>query len=393
GRGGVPARDGPPGVLSGGWRKRLALARELARRPDMMRLDEPTNHLDLPGILWLERLLRAAPFGYVVATHNRAFLRAVADEVIEVSRAYPGGFFRAAGPYDDFARRREEFLEAQARRQEAVANQVRRDTEWLGRKESAQRSKSASRIGDAARPRAEVAELKYRNAPAGAAGTLFAASGRRTRKALTTTGVAKSLGGRPLFAGLDLALVPGTKLGLLGPNGSGKSTLLRVLAGELAPDAGTVARAEGLRVVLFEQGRAALDPSATLRKALGPNGETVAWGERRLHVTAWAKQVLFRAAQLDVPVGDLSGGEQARVRIAQLMLQPADLLLLDEPGNDLDIPALEVLEDSLAEFPGALVLVSHDRDLTDRVCTEVVGLDGRGGAALYGSLRQWVTAR
>src|SRR5262249_35960238 len=164
------------------------------------------------------------------------------------------------------------------------------------------------------------------------------------------------------------------------------------LAGELAPDAGTVGRAEGLRVVLFEQGRAALDPSATLQKALCPNGETVAWGERRLHVTAWAKQFLFRPGQVDVPVGDLSGGEQARVRIAQLMLQPADLLLLDEPANDLDIPALEVLEDSLVEFPGALVLVSHDRDLTDRVCTEVVGLDGQRGAALYGSLRQWLAA-
>src|SRR5439155_6232278 len=180
--------------------------------------------------------------------------------------------------------------------------------------------------------------------------------------------------------------------GLLGPNGSGKSTLLRVLAGELAPDAGTVTRAEGLRVVTFEQGRAALDPSVPLRAALCPNGETVVYRDRRLHVVAWAKKFLFGAGQLDVPVGDLSGGEQARVRLAQLMLQPADLLLLDEPTNDLDIPALEVLEDSLAEFPGALVLVSHDRDLTDRVCTEVVGLDGRGGAALYGSVGQWLTA-
>jgi ATP-binding cassette subfamily F protein uup len=382
----------PVEVLSGGWRKRLALAREWARQPDLVLLDEPTNHLDLPGIVWLERLLRAAPFGYVVATHDRAFLRAVADDVIEISRAYPGGFLRAAGPYDDFARQREEFLEAQARRQESVANQVRRDTEWLGRKESAQRSKSASRIGDAAQRREELAELKYRNAPVGAAGIDFVATGRQTRKLLTAVGIAKSLGGRPLFAGLDLALAPGTKLGLLGANGSGKSTLLRVLAGEIVPDAGTVTRAEGLRVLVFEQGRAALDPSATLRKALCPNGDTVVWGDRRLHVTAWAKQFLFRPEQLDVPVGDLSGGEQARVRIAQLMLQPADLLLLDEPANDLDIPALEVLEDSLAEFPGALVLISHDRDLTDRVCTEVVGLDGRGGAAPYGSLHQWLTA-
>ncbi len=288
--------------------------------------------------------------------------------------------------------RREEFLDAQARRQESVANQVRRETEWLGRKAAAQTRKAGFRIDDAARRREELEELKYRNAAAGSAGIDFVATGRQTRKLLTAAGIAKSLGGRPLFAGLDLTLSPGTKLGLLGPNGSGKSTLLRVLAGEIDADAGSITRAEGLRTVMFEQGRAALDPSATLRQALCPNGDTVIHGDRRLHVAAWAKQFLFRPEQLDVPVGSLSGGEQARVRIAQLMLRPADLLLLDEPTNDLDIPALEVLEDSLAEFSGALVLVSHDRELTDRLCTEVIGLDGRGGAALYGSVAQWLSA-
>ena len=239
--------DQPADALSGGWRKRLALARELARRPDLLLLDEPTNHLDLPGIAWLERLLRAAPFAYVVATHDRAFLRAVADEVVEISRSYPGGYFRAAGSYDQFVERRELFREAQARQEEAVANQVRRETEWLGRKESAQRSKSAARIDDAARRREELAELKYRNAAAGAAGIDFVATGRRTRKLLTATGVAKAMGGRPLFAGLDLMLAPATKVGILGPNGSGKSTLLRVLGGVLASDTGTVTRADGLR--------------------------------------------------------------------------------------------------------------------------------------------------
>src|SRR5207302_4686737 len=162
--------------------------------------------------------------------------------------------------------------------------------------------------------------------------------------------------------------------------------------GEMPPDSGAITRAEGLRTIMFEQGRTALDPSAPLRKALCPNGETVVYRERRLHVAAWAKQFLFRPEQLDMPVGDLSGGEQARVRIAQLMLRPADLLLLDEPTNDLDIPAVEVLEDSLEEFAGALVLVSHDRDLMDRLCTQVVGLDGRGGSAVYASVEQWLAA-
>ena len=389
---GFDNHDQPAHVLSGGWRKRLSLARELVRKPDLLLLDEPTNHLDLPGIRWLERLLRAASFGYLVATHDRAFLRAVADEVIEVSRVYPGGSFRAPGSYDDFVEKRDAFLEAQAKQQESVANQVRRETEWLGRKAAARTRKAGSRIDAAADRRVELAELQYRNAAAGAAGIDFAGTGRQTRKLLTVAGVTKSFPGRPLFKDIDLLLTPGTKLGLLGANGSGKSILLRVLAGEVVPDAGAVTRADGLRLVMFEQGRAALDPAATLRRALCPNGDTVMFGDRPTHVAAWAKRFLFNAEQLDVLIGQLSGGEQARVRIAQLMLQPADLLLLDEPTNDLDIPALEVLEDSLADFPGAVVLVSHDRTLMDRLCTEVVGLDGAGGAAIYASVDQWLNA-
>lgn len=379
-------------ALSGGWRKRLSVARELVRQPDVLLLDEPTNHLDLPGVIWLERLLRGAPFAYIAATHDRAFLRAVADEIVEVSRVYPGGVFRAAGGYDAFAEKRDAFLEAQDKQRDAVANQVRRETEWLSRKESAQRRKSRSRIGEAAARREELADLNYRTAGAGQAGIDFASTGRQTKKLLTATGIAKSLGGRALFGGLDLSLSPGMKLGLLGTNGSGKSTLLKVIAGEIEPDTGTVVRADGLRVVNFEQGRAALDLTVPLRTALCPNGDTVAYGGKQWHVAAWAQRFLFSAEQLDVELSALSGGERARVRIAQLMVTPADLLLLDEPTNDLDIPSLEALEDSLEEFPGAVVLVTHDRELMDRLCTEVIGLDGRGGSARYGSVAQWLTA-
>ncbi|HQR06289.1 MAG TPA: ABC-F family ATP-binding cassette domain-containing protein [Gemmatales bacterium] len=384
--------DKEASTLSGGWRKRLALACQLVQKPDFMLLDEPTNHLDLSSIVWLEKLLRAAPFGYLVATHDRAFLRAVADEIVEVNRVYPGGTFRFAANYDDFLVRREEFLEAQAKKQESVANQVRRETEWLGRKAAAQTRKAASRVEDAYARREELAELNYRTASSSTAGIDFVDTGRQTRKLLTGAGLSHSLGGRKLFQNVDLLLSPGTKFGLLGANGSGKSTLLKVLAGIIKPDAGAVKCADNLRVIMFEQGRSALKPEQTLREALGGGTDIVLYRDRPIHIASWANRFLFPSEKLDLAIGALSGGEQARVRIAQLMLLPADVLLLDEPTNDLDIPALEVLEESLAEFPGAVVLVSHDRDLMDRLCTEVVGLDGDGNAGSYASVNQWITS-
>lgn len=382
--------DKPASLLSGGWRKRLGIAREIAIEPDILLLDEPTNHLDIPGIVWLQKLLRASPFGYLVATHDRAFLRSVADEILEINRVYPGGFYRATGNYDQFLEHREDFLDGQARMQESVANQVRRETEWLGRKAAARTCKATSRIDEAARRRDELKELQYRNSDTGSAGLDFVGTGRQTKKLLNAVKIAKSFPGRDLFSGIDIQLSPGTKLGLLGPNGSGKSVLLKTLSGEYQPDGGTVTLADNLKKVIFEQGRTALNHDVTLRKALCPNGDMIAYRDRQIHVVAWAKQFLFKVEQLDVLVGALSGGEQARLRMAQMMQQPADLLFLDEPTNDLDIPALEVLEETLSEFTGALVIVSHDRELLDRICTEVIGLDGRGGAAMYSTVQQWL---
>jgi len=191
---------------------------------------------------------------------------------------------------------------------------------------------------------------------------------------------------------LSLVLSPGSRLGLVGRNGSGKSTVLRPFSGELKPSAGTVERAPLLKVVQFEQDRSALDPAATLRSSLAAHGDSVIHQGRPVHVAAWAKRFLFAPEQLEQPVGRLSGGEQARVLLARLMLAPADVLLLDEPTNDLDIPTLEVLEESLLEFPGALVLVTHDRYLLDRVATRVLALDGRGGAQIYADYAQWEAA-
>jgi ATP-binding cassette subfamily F protein uup len=209
------------------------------------------------------------------------------------------------------------------------------------------------------------------------------------------SGISKAFDEPPLFSGLDITLTPGTRLGLLGRNGSGKSTLMHILAAAAdengaKPDQGTLTTAEGVRIISFDQRREQLDTNTTLRRALAPEGDSVLYQGRSLHVVSWAKRFLFRADQLETPVNRLSGGEQARILIARLMLQPADILLLDEPTNDLDIPSLDVLEESLSEFPGALVLVTHDRFLLDRVCNRVLGFDGRGKAEYFADYEQWL---
>ncbi|MFN7996792.1 MAG: ABC-F family ATP-binding cassette domain-containing protein [Bryobacteraceae bacterium] len=374
--------------LSGGWRRRLSIARELIRNPDLLLLDEPTNHLDLEGILWLEKLLKAAPFASVIVSHDRYFLENVAQDVAEINRVYPEGLFRASGGYADFLEKREAFLEAQSQQQESIANKVRREVEWLRRGPKARTGKSRARIDAAHELIGELAEISARNTKTSFQ-IDFTASGRKTQKLIRAEGISMELGGRTLFRNLTFQLGRGMRLGLAGPNGSGKTTLLRLLKGELQPDTGAIERADGLRIVYFDQAREQLDPSAPLREGLGAHGDSVIYRDRVIHIAGWAKRFLFRPDQLDTPVGRFSGGERARIVVARLMLQPADLLLLDEPTNDLDIPTLEVLEDSLSGFPGALVLVTHDRYMLDRVSTVVLGLDGDGGAEVFADYSQW----
>ncbi len=387
--GGFPDPEASAPTLSGGWRKRLAILEQVVRQPDLLLVDEPTNHMDLEGVLWLEDLLARSGLSQVIVTHDRGFLERVCSRVLEVNRGYPEGFFACQGSYSQFLERRAAFFASQAEQESSLSNSVRREVEWLRRGAKARSTKQQARIDRAGGMIEALDDLKQRNSLNRTISIDFGASGRETRRLVELIHAQKSMGGRPLFGPLDLLLSPGSRLGLLGPNGSGKTTLLRLLAGEIEPDQGTVKRAERLEVVRFDQHREQLDMKQSLKEALAGAGEHVHLRGNPIHVAGWAKRFLFRAEQLDMPLSRLSGGEQSRVLIARLMLKSADLLLLDEPTNDLDLPSLEVLEQSLLDFPGALVLVTHDRWLLDRVCQRLLALDGLGAAEQLASLEQW----
>jgi ABC transport system ATP-binding/permease protein len=373
--------------LSGGWRKRLAIAQALVEQPDVLLLDEPTNHLDLAGIEWLESVLESAPFACVAVSHDRYFLENVATEMVELSRAYPAGLLRVHGSYSEFLEKKEEFLAAQTKQQEALANRVRGEIEWLRRGPKARATKAKARIDNAYRLIEKLAEIKARNHTATAA-IDFSQTERQTKRLIELENLKFEVAGNVLFRDLSFAVTVGMRVGLVGPNGSGKTTLLRLMRGDLEPVSGTIRRAGALRIVYFDQNRI-LDPDVSLRRALAPESDSVIYQDRVIHVASWAARFLFTGEQLNQPVGRLSGGEKARVLIARLMLEPADVLLLDEPTNDLDIPTLEILEESLLEFRGALVLVTHDRYMLDRVSTVVLGLDGRGTAGAFADYSQW----
>ena len=374
-------------ALSGGWRKRLAVVEGLVQDPHILLLDEPTNHLDLAGIKWLEELLEDAAFACVVVSHDRYFLENVANDMVELDRIYQDGFLRVKGKYSHFLEAKEAYLHAQGNRQEALENRVHTEIEWLRRGPKARTTKSKSRIDKAHKMIGELDDLNARTKTL-TAKIDFSASNRQTKQLIVLDGVSYSIGGRSLFKDINFTVTSGMRIGLVGPNGSGKTTLLRLLRGEIDPTSGTVRKADSLRIVYFDQNRE-LDPNLTLRRALAPDSDSVIYQDRVTHVASWAARFLFNAEDLNRPVGRLSGGERARVLVAQLMLQPADVLLLDEPTNDLDIPTLEILEENLLEYRGALVLITHDRYMLDRVSTVVFGLDGLGQSERFADYSQW----
>lgn len=374
--------------LSGGWKKRLDIVKALMLQPDLLLLDEPTNHLDIEGIVWLEKLLAREKIAFLVVSHDRYFLENVTTKIIELNRCYPQGLFVSEGSMSSFMEHKQQFLDGQLQQQQGLAGVVRNEISWLKKSPQARTTKSRSRIAKAYELMDELAALKSRNKQS-RVDLNFSASERETRKLLTVKNLSKSLGGKLLFDGIDLTLSPGSRIAIVGGNGTGKTTLLKILAGTIPQDKGTIKYADDLQLVYFDQHREQIPNHYSLRQALSPTGEYVNYRGQEIHVNGWAKKFLFTPERLSLPVSSLSGGERARILIAKLMLQPADILFLDEPTNDLDIETLEIIEESLQNFAGAVVLISHDRCLMDRVCTQFLGLGAQPKPLIFADYNQW----
>ncbi len=372
---GLSDPDATCGTLSGGEARRTALARLLVATPDVMLLDEPTNHLDAFVIAWLEQRLERLKVPLVIVTHDRYLLDRVARRIVELDR---GSLHAYEGGYGRYVEERAARLEREERAERSRLNLLRRETAWMRRGPPARTGKAKARIARYAAleegvptPLPDELELAFPPGP------------RLGTRVVSLSGVAQRFDGREVLAGLDLELAQGMRLGVIGPNGAGKTTLLRVLLGRLTPDAGEVAVGETVRFTTVDQRREDLDPELTVVQEIAGTNDHVSVGGRSIHVAGFLDGFLFPGRRKDVTIRALSGGERGRVLLAKLMLQDANVLVLDEPTNDLDLATLRALEEALCGYPGSLVVVSHDRWFLDRVTTHVLHLDGRGGARLH----------
>jgi ATP-binding cassette subfamily F protein uup len=373
-------------TLSGGWRKRLSLVCALAEEPECLLLDEPTNHLDIESIEWLEEIIAGLSCAVVFISHDRYFIERVASRVIEINTSYPRHHLASEGGYADYIEHREELLGQLKQQRDSLANKVRREVEWLRQGVKARTTKSRARINEAHRliDKLQGSAIAQRSSME----LEFATTQRKTKELLKAERIAQSINGTQLFSDVSLILSPGSRLAIVGPNGSGKTTLVRTLLGELPPSAGRIVKAPNLQVSLMDQARSQIREGTTLREFLCPHGDSIVFCGESIHVAAWAARFLFSHNHLARDLSALSGGEKARAILAKSIAQQADILVFDEPTNDLDIATLENLEDGFESFPGAIVLITHDRYLLDRTASRVLGLS-EGRATMFGSYAQW----
>ena len=375
-------------ALSGGMKRRVLLAQALARKPDVLLLDEPTNHLDIEAIAWLEGFLKSFDGSLLFVTHDRGFLRALATRIVEIDR---GRVTSWPGDYDNYLRRREERLHAEAQEHARFDRLLAQEEVWIRQGIKARRTRNEGRVRALKAMRSERAKRRELGGNVRMAAAEAQASGR---KVIEAAHVSQAYAGRVLLDDVSTTILRGDRVGVIGPNGSGKSTLLKILLGELQPDAGTVALGTGLQVAYFDQHRSQLDDRLSALENVAEGREYVEINGARKHAIGYLQDFLFTPERARAPITRLSGGERNRLLLARLFAQPSNLLVMDEPTNDLDIETLELLEELLVDYTGTLLLVSHDRDFLDNVVTSTLVLEGEGRLGEYvGGYSDWLRQR
>jgi ABC transport system ATP-binding/permease protein len=375
-------------TLSGGWRRRVLLARALVAQPDVLLLDEPTNHLDIDAIVWLESALAEYAGAIVFVTHDRAFLQRLATRIVELDR---GQLTSWPGDYDAYVRRKDAALEAEEVANEKFDKRLAQEEVWLRRGVKARRTRDEGRVRALMAMRVERADRRVRQ---GMVSLRVERADPTGKMVFEADGISKAFADRSVVREFSTRILRGDRVGLVGPNGSGKTTLLRMLLGDLAPDSGSIRQGANVQIAYYDQQRERLDPERTVFDTIGEGNDTVTVNGETKHVHGYLRDFLFPPERAQSPVKALSGGERNRLLLARLFTRPSNVLVLDEPTNDLDLETLELLEAQLVEWPGTLLLVSHDRRFLDNVVTSTIAFEGQGRVEEYvGGYEDWIRQR